>query len=288
MEIELHTPRTDELDAAVAALRSWQSDDAPLQLHPGDLGWYWQLGVEKTAASVRTWTRDGEIVAVGFLDGPDVLRVTTAPSLMHDEALARRMAADLDDPERGVLPAGKVNAEIPTGAALDEHLAETGWDTDEAWTPLRRDLSEPVEESGLRIEVAGPDQAELRAALQRSAFEGAPFSVERWQAMASGPAYADARCLIGFDENGVAVAMVTVWSAGPGRPGLVEPMGVHADHRGRGYGKAICVAAAAALQELGSSSAMVATPSSLVSAVATYRAAGFEPLPERFDRHRAA
>jgi ribosomal protein S18 acetylase RimI-like enzyme len=288
MEIELHTPRTDELDAAIAALRSWQSDDAPLQLHPGDLGWYWQLGVEKTAASVRTWTRDGEIAAVGFLDGPDVLRVTTAPGLMHDEALARRMAADLDDPERGVLPAGKVNAEVPTGAALNEHLAETGWGTDEAWTPLRRDLSEPVEDSGLRIEVAGPEQAELRATLQRSAFEGSTFSVERWQAMAAGPAYADARCLIGFDEDGVAVAMVTVWSAGPGRPGLVEPMGVHADHRGRGHGKAICVAAAAALQELGSSSAMVATPSSLVSAVATYRAAGFVPLPERFDRHRAA
>ncbi|GAA2131110.1 GNAT family N-acetyltransferase [Glycomyces algeriensis] len=288
MEIELHTPRTDELDAAVAALRSWQSDDAPLQLHPGDLGWFWQLGAEKTAASVRTWTRDGEIAAVGFLDGPDVLRVTTAPDLMHDEALARRMAADLDDPERGVLPAGKVNAEIPTGAALNESLAETGWDTDEAWTPLRRDLSGPVEDSGLRIEVAGPEDAELRAALQRSAFEGSTFSVERWQAMAEGPAYADARCLIGFDEDGVAVAMVTVWSAGPGRPGLVEPMGVHADHRGRGHGKAICVAAAAALQELGSSSAMVATPSSLVSAVATYRAAGFVPLPERFDRHRAA
>jgi GNAT superfamily N-acetyltransferase len=288
MDIELRTPRTDELDDAVAALRAWQSDDVPMQLHPGDLGWFWQLGVERTAASVRTWSRDGRILAVGFLDGPDVLRVTTAPDLLHDEALARRMAADLDDPERGVLPAGKVNAEVPEGAALHDHLAETGWDTDEAWTPLRRDLSAPVEDAGLRIEVAGPEQAELRASLQRSAFEGSTFSVERWQAMAAGPAYADARCLIGFDGNGDAVALVTVWSAGPGRPGLIEPMGVHADHRGRGHGKAICVAAAAALRELGSSSAMVCTPSSLTSAVATYRAAGFVPLPERFDRARAA
>ncbi|MDN3238257.1 GNAT family N-acetyltransferase [Glycomyces tritici] len=288
MDFELNTPRTDELGDAVAALRSWQSDDAPLQLHPGDLGWYWQLGVEKTAASVRIWRRDGEIAAVGFLDGPDVLRLTTAPDLLHDEALARRIAADLDDPERGVLPAGKVNAEVPNGAALHEQLAETGWDTDEAWTPLRRDLTAPVEDSGLRIAVVGPEQAELRAALQRSAFEGSTFSVERWQAMASGPAYADARCLIGFDENGDAVATATVWSAGPGRPGLIEPMGVHADHRGRGHGKAICVAAAAVLQELGSSSVMVCTPSSLTGAVATYRSAGFAPLPERFDRHRAA
>jgi GNAT superfamily N-acetyltransferase len=47
------------------------------------------------------------------------------------------------------------------------------------------------------------------------------------------------------------VAAVTVWSAGPGKPGLLEAMGVHREHRGLGYGKAITVAAAAALQELG-------------------------------------
>ena len=53
------------------------------------------------------------------------------------------------------------------------------------------------------------------------------------------------------------MAEVTVWSAGAGRPGLLEPMGVHADHRGHGYGAASRLAAAAHLQEMGSSSAMV-------------------------------
>jgi ribosomal protein S18 acetylase RimI-like enzyme len=65
-------------------------------------------------------------------------------------------------------------------------------------------------------------------------------------------------------------------------------MGVHADHRGRGYGAAICVAAAAELQKLGSSSALVCTPSARTAAVATYKAAGLEPLPERLDRSRGA
>jgi ribosomal protein S18 acetylase RimI-like enzyme len=46
------------------------------------------------------------------------------------------------------------------------------------------------------------------------------------------------------------------------------------------------VAAAAALQELGSSNAIVCTPTSNVGAVATYRSAGFQPLPERRDRYR--
>jgi ribosomal protein S18 acetylase RimI-like enzyme len=65
-------------------------------------------------------------------------------------------------------------------------------------------------------------------------------------------------------------------------------MGVHRDHRGRGHGRAICVAAAAALREMGSSSAIVCTPSSNVGAVATYRSAGFQPLAEVRDKYRDA
>ncbi|MGI8679097.1 MAG: GNAT family N-acetyltransferase, partial [Jatrophihabitans sp.] len=114
------------------------------------------------------------------------------------------------------------------------------------------------------------------------------FTDERWHAMAAGSPYADARCLVAYDDQGNAVAAVTVWSAGTGKPGLLEPMGVHREHRGHGYGKAITVAAAAALQELGSSSAGVCTPSANVGGVATYRSAGFQPLPERRDRYREA
>jgi len=106
--------------------------------------------------------------------------------------------------------------------------------------------------------------------------------------MAAGLPYADARCLVAYDDQGNAVAAVTVWSAGPGKPGLLEPMGVHREHRGHGHGKAITVAAAAALQELGSSSAIVCTPSLNVGAVATYRSAGFQQLPEIRDRCRDA
>ncbi|MER5338589.1 GNAT family N-acetyltransferase [Micromonospora sp. NPDC002717] len=62
--------------------------------------------------------------------------------------------------------------------------------------------------------------------------------------------------------------------------------GVHPAHRGHGYGRAITVAAARALQELGSSSVVVCTPSSNVGAVATYQAAGLKQLPERRDLYR--
>ena len=105
--------------------------------------------------------------------------------------------------------------------------------------------------------------------------------------MAAGSPYADAQCLVAYDGQDTAVAAATVRSAGPGRPGLLEPMGVHCGYRGHGYGTAITVAAAAALRDLGSSSAIVCTQSSNVSAVATCTAAGFQQFPEVPDLHRS-
>ena len=268
-------------------LREWQYDGAPMQLHPGDLGWFWRFGAEATAAAVRTWSRDGRILAVGLLDGPTLLRLTIAPEAQRDEELAQQLVEDVTAPERGVLGEGKVNVEAPRDALVHDLLAAEGWNVDEPWTPLRRDLAEPVQDPGVRIEVIGPEQAHVRTAVQRASFDTSTFTDERWHVMAAGSPYADARCLVAYDE-GNAVAAVTVWSAGPGKPGLLEPMGVHRDHRGHGYGTAITVAAAAALQQLGSSSAIVCTPSSNVGAVATYKSAGFRQLPEVRDRYRDA
>jgi GNAT superfamily N-acetyltransferase len=286
VEIELRTPAVGELSDVVRVLREWQHPDAPMQLHPGDLGWFWQHGPEATAAAVRTWSLAGQIVALGLQDTPRLLRLTTAPQLRLDERLAQQVVADLDDPQHGVLPAGKAAVEAPNGTRVQELLSEVGWTIDEPWTPLRRDLTEPVEEPDLRIEVVGPGQAAACTAVHRSSFGSPRFTEELWRAMTAGVPYAHARCLLGYDDRGTAVAEVTVWSAGPGKPGLLEPMGVHAGHGGLGYGTAICLAAAAALQGLGSSSATVCTPSANAGAVATYESAGFIPLPQRRDRSR--
>ncbi|MFE6974210.1 GNAT family N-acetyltransferase [Streptomyces sp. NPDC057682] len=277
MSIELSEPDVNGLGEAVAALRGWQSDASPLQLHPGDLGWFWRAGPEATATAVRTWSRDGRILAVGLLDGPGLLRLTIARDARRDEELARSMLADVTDPDRGVLPAGRASIEAPMTARLQDLLAGAGWHADEPWTPLHRDLAQPVPPPGVRVERVGPGLAAESTAVHRSAFDGSTFTEERWHTMAAGLPFADARTLLAYDDGGAAVACVTVWSAGAGRPGLLEPMGVHRDHRGRGHGRAISVAAAAALRDMGASSAMVCTPASNTAAVATYRAAGYEP-----------
>jgi ribosomal protein S18 acetylase RimI-like enzyme len=286
--IELSRPGADRLGGIVGALRDWQQDTSPMQVHPGDLGWYWRFGAAPMAAALRTWSRDGELLAIGFLDGPGVLRMTVAPHLWHDDALARQVVADVSEPERGVLAAGEASVEAPDGTRVQELLAEAGWEAGEPWTPLRRDLTGPADQAALRIDVVARGHEAEFIAVHRSAWGSSRFTAELWRAMSTGLPYTDARCLLGHDDHGVAVAGVTVWSAGAGKPGLLEPMGVHADHRGRGYGAAICVAAAAELKSMGSSSAMVCTPSANTAAVATYRSAGYQPMPERLDRTRRA
>lgn len=288
MRAVLATPTTSGLADVLRALRAWLDDAAPVQLHPGDLGWCWRFGAETVAGSLRTWSAGGELLAIGFLDGPRVLRATVAPRARQDEELAHQVVADVSDPDRGVLPTGEVSVEVPNGTRVQDALGDAGWRQGEGWTPLRRDLVAPVEVPDLRVEVVEPGGQSSFTAVHRSAWGTTSFTDDRWREMAAGPAFDDAWCLLGRDADDVPVAGVTVWSAGPGRPGLLEPMGVHADHRGRGYGRSICLAAAAELRRRGASSALVCTPTSLTSAVTTYASAGFTPLPERFDRTRDA
>lgn len=286
MTIVLRSPAVSEVREAMASLRAWQYDRAPMQLHSGDIGWNYRLGTAETAAAVRTWSREGRTLAVGMLDSPTVVRMTVAPDAFRDEGLARRLVEDFSLPERGVLPDGAVSIEAPPGLLLHELLTREGWGLDEPWTPLFRSLAEPVADPGVRIGAIGPEQAHDFADVLRSAFNTSGPTRSYWPAMSEGPFYADARCLGAYDDRGNLAGAVTVWSAGPGKPGLVEPMGVHEDHRGRGYGRAITMAGAAALREMGSSSVRVCTHSSNVAGIATYKAAGFEAQPAVRDRIR--
>jgi ribosomal protein S18 acetylase RimI-like enzyme len=275
-------------DQTLTALRGWQHDGAPMQLHPGDLGWHWRFGDVAVEAAVCTWSRGETILAVGLLDSPSVLRLALAPTHLFDQELAERMVADVSEPDRGLLPPGPVSIEARFVGQFSELLLANGWERGDSWTPLECDLAIYAEECGLLVQEVTPDLTSERSAVQRAAFDRSTFSDERWREMASGLAYRDARCLLAYNNDGVAVAAATVWSAGEGKPGILEPVGVHRDHRGKGYGRAITVAAASALRTLGASRATVCTESTNVGAVATYRSAGFQQLPDAPDLSRPA
>lgn len=287
-------PGTNDLEPVVAALASWQRTGGPVQLHPGDLGWQWRFGADAVASSLVVWCRGAEMLAVAFVDhdvaGDEaaVVRLGIAPWADHDDDLARKIISDLDDRSSRLHGSGRTTVEARAGHAVRALLRAGGWVPDESWTPLRRDLSQPVEQSLLRVERVGPSLVDVRVAVQQAAFGGSTFTADRWRTMAAGWPYRDATCLVGYSLEDVAVAAVTVWSAGPGRPGLLEPMGVHRDQRGRGYGTAITLAAAAALRAVGSSEATVAAVTDSSGAVATYERAGFVSGPEVTDFRRGS
>ena len=144
MVIALQQPTADGLTDAVEALTLWQREGAPIQLHPGDLGWQWRFGADSLARALRVWSRDQEILAVGFVDldvptgGAGVIRMGIAPSADQDEDLARVLVNDLEDPSRGLLSAGTAIVEARFGQAVRSLLNARGWVDDEPWTPLCR------------------------------------------------------------------------------------------------------------------------------------------------------
>ena len=146
-----------------------------------------------------------------------------------------------------------------------------------------------MNDPGVRVEVIGPEQAHVRDRLFSGLVRRSTFTDERWHTMAGGLPHGDARCLVGYDDQGrrggggdgvvgrprkARVARADGRAPGTPRPWLRQ--GHHRSPRRPHF------------DELGSSSAIVCTPSSNVGAVATYKAAGFHPLPEIRDRRRDA
>jgi len=286
------TPDVRDLAHLHEVICGWQRDEGPLQLHPGDLGWYGLRGESATAASMRVWSIDDAVAAIALIDGPQLLRLAIDPERLVDQRLAARIAADVDVPGTGVLDPGEAVVEARGADALGAQLDARGWRADEPWTPLHLDLTQPldIDVDGLRIRTIAPGDTEEWVRVHRSAFRGTPMSeedmrtfVSGWENVAAGPLFGSARILNVEEGDGEVVAIAAVWSAGEGRPGLLEPMGVHQDHRGHGHGTTVTRGAAAALRELGASSAIVCAESANVGAIATYVAAGFSARAEVAD-----
>ncbi|TLP57008.1 GNAT family N-acetyltransferase [Microbispora triticiradicis] len=248
-----------ETGPALRALCEWTPGDAPGGgLHPGDVGWHLRFD----DAAVLLWTAEVAPVAVGFLDGP-VLRVTPAPG------------ADL-----GAL-AAEAEQLLEPGNDRSDGLPVLGWELDQeepwlvmSWNPR------PVSS---RAEPVGAAGAADRVLVQRCAFAGSTFTVERWRTMKRSPAGGLAVEALVRTLAGEPAAAATGWLAGAGRCGLLEPVGTHPDHRGHGYGRDAVLGACAALAHRGASAVAVATPSANDAAVALYRSAGFTVVRE--DRH---
>jgi GNAT superfamily N-acetyltransferase len=259
----------------VDALRAWAPPGcyAPA-LHAGDVGWHLRLDDPVVEASLVVASDDTDIVAVALRDAPDTVRTSVRPDRVHDLALAAALA---DFAGSGVPPGRPCWVEAQPGSALRSLLSARGWELDpDPWALLYRSLSsvDGDDDDPLSRPLDGDQDIADRVAVQRSAFQGSTFTVERWHQMAGGPGYDASLDLLRRTPEGAPAAAATGWSAGDGRCGILEPVGTHPHHSGRGHGRAVSLAVIAALARRGASGVTVATPLSNDAAVRTYQSCG--------------
>lgn len=149
----LITPGVESLEVIIEEMRVWDFNPDLASLHVGDLGWNQQFGAPALAAALRVWRIGDRLAAVGLVDEPQLLRLVVAPAFRHDEDFVRDLVADLVADDGRVLPVGDVALEARFGGPLHELLLAQGWDYDEPWTPLVRDLSRAVacSDAGTRL-----------------------------------------------------------------------------------------------------------------------------------------
>jgi hypothetical protein len=173
--------------APINALMSWEAPGCyPTGLHAGDVGWQLRMDDDVVERSLIV-VRDGaDVVAVAILDQPSLLRPAVRPDRVHDLQLAS-VLADLADGTEGTAPSS--SSEAPGGSALRTVLSSRGWTVDtDAWTVLYRPLSAAdADDDPLSRPLADDGDIADRVEVQRSAFEGSTFTMQRWRQMAAGP-----------------------------------------------------------------------------------------------------
>ena len=266
----------DRLGEVTRILAAWEPPGgSPLGLHVGDIGWHARLPDVEFDGTVRVLERAGGVVAVGVFE-PGLARPRLAPGAETDPVVCAALADEVESD-----PGEQVWSDAAPGTLLRTELSARGWTLDpEPWVALYRPLSRGDGGLGKAGDEAvrpvdGETDVADRVAVQRASFEGSTFTVNAWHRMAATRAYDPALDLLARDTDGQPVAAATAWAAGPGRCGILEPMGTHRAARGRGHGRRVVLAA---LARAGASGVTVHTPASNSGAVATYVSCGLRPL----------
>jgi ribosomal protein S18 acetylase RimI-like enzyme len=273
MAIEQREHGRDDVAELIGALAAWEAPGghAPV-LHVGDVGWHLRGDDDALMGTIRSWWRDGRLVAAALVEGPTA-RPRIAPGCLHDVEVCRALAEAIDE-----TPHDEAWSDAQPGSLLRTLLVGRGWTLDpDVWTALHRDLR-AYEPSGEVCVTPTGDDVEARVDVQFHGFDNSTFTTQAWHRMAAGPGFDPSLDLVAWDHDGVPVAGATAWSAGPGRCGILEPVATHREHRRAGHGRRVVLAAFDALASAGASGVSVCTPGTNAAALALYTNAGMRPV----------
>jgi len=286
--IEHRTYRREDAEELVTALGAWDADGLHVTgLHSGDLGWHLRSADEVVTGSLHGWWADGTMVAAALLEDDWGARPRIGPDQLRSFDVARAVREVVEG-----LTAEQIWSDAAPGTAWRHLLLQGGWGLDpDLWVALHRDAATPVGSlrRGLRVARAEQD-VEGRVHAQRHGFDGSTFDAPSWERMAAGPGYRPELDLVLHDDDGAACAVATAWLPQGGGTALLEPVAVHRDRRGEGFGRAVVDAAVEACLASGASGVSVSTPESNTGAVAAYLSAKFLRMQtlEGLTRRRSA
>ena len=234
------------------------------RFHPGQLAWNrYYRPVDPTRLdpdeAISLWLEGGEVVGFGWAESPDWLELQVDPEHPEvadelvewfeewsdaDEQSALVMADDVAGP--ALADAGFVAR--PDASFFTHHVLDLA------------DLPDRPSAAGYGFRAVGPGEAAARAACHAAAWSDSGTSkvdaTSFTQLMAAWPYRTDLDW-VAVDASGTMVASALVWLDPATGVGLVEPVGCVPEHRGRGLGRAVTLAALHALRDLGGRIAQV-------------------------------
>ncbi|GAA2143845.1 hypothetical protein GCM10009844_16710 [Nocardioides koreensis] len=264
--------------------------------HPGQLAWSarYALPADLDHGPVALF-RDpaGPVVAWAWAEAPDWLELCVDPA--HSEVAAEAARWFL-----GLGAKGPVRTMVlETEAHVLAGLAEEGFEVEEQpwFTHHSLDLGSlppAADLPGYSFRAVAPGEAEDRAACHRAAWAppggSSRVSGAAYQRLMATPPYRPDLDWVAVDGAGAMVASCLVWLDDRTGVALVEPVGCHPDHRGRGLAAAVSLSALRAARDLGGRTGLVCPrgDDGYPGPQRLYQAMGFVPGPRTLTLRRDA
>lgn len=297
MRIE-HRPATgiEDLRAAGDFLsQAWIRHAPDVPGTAGDLEWWFaQAWPDALGDHLELWSADGELVGWSWTDPaaekePGSVDWHVPVGLGLEDAIL-----DWLDERGGFREATKWVTETDTNAK--SLLESRGFGSTETVLSQyvqrlgTRSLPQPSLPQGYRLRsMRGEEDLERRVEVHRRAFEPSQMSIDKYRRLQSMPHYRLEHDLVVEGAGGEFAAFTMAWWDPVGRVGELEPVGTHPDHRRKGLGQAVNLAALNLFAELGADWALVFSGTANAASEALYRSVGFERsgLHRRYERRAA-
>lgn len=254
--------------------RQWLERRPFVSCTVGDIEWWGINDPDETPEDLVTlWFDGSELVGWVWLEPPDGAAWLAEP-WATEEILQRTLeAAGLTrlwarDDEVSALDVLREQGFEPDGRAFH------GWirQLPAGGGPL---VPSPALPPGYRhASTRWPDDLEARVEVHRSAFAPSRMTTKKYAAILERRHYAPERDRVIVAPDGSFAAFANAWWDPVARVGELEPVGVHADHRGRGLGKAVCFEALRVLAEVGARECLIFSSPTNAGSEALYASVG--------------